>query len=466
MMKEESTTTEITSQHNSFNSKKNKVYSNSKEKIDIDIKNDDKIIIKSKNNKTRPETPSIDVIAIRNQGDSGNSSVIKNFSSLFKQIVTNENKNFLEGDINMIEYLISKYSCISISNVSQIIKLHLKINAEYNMLNQFGEKLPNLKELKLNNSNIPSISDLGSNFSNLQLLNMDNCNLSDLTGLVCFNNLKEFSAKDNKINDLFEIDGLSNLQYLQLQSNKIEDLENITFISNLEKLKILILKDNPITENKEYYNSIKEYIPWLEQLDVEYNQILSFENPSFNSTGSSFYNNSNGSNKNTKSNLKKIGILSGSNLPCYDNDKEKEININKSEIFSKLDKSLAESMTTNSHTNNNSFLNSHSTFKSIKNKNTSNDNSLFQSKNSNVLNINIDNTKLIKLNKLNPVKLKSSEDKEQNEKNQMKKVFANHNDYLDLDQEKEEIIKKLSKPSKIIDSTKQLKSPIKQSISK
>ena len=231
-----------------------------------------------KNILKRPETPCIDIVAIRNNSEV-NSGKIKNFTNLFKQIIENKNKNFLEGNVNIIEYIISKYCTIPIKDVKNIMKLNLVINSDYGLLNQFGEKLPFLRELKLSGSKIPSIIDLGSNFKNLRVLNLDNCNLSDLTGLVCLNNLVELSAKNNKLSDLFEIESLSNnLKYLQLENNEIEDIENILFLSSLNELEILVLKQNPISRHEDYKKNIIKYIPWLKELDIEYKQKLHYDN--------------------------------------------------------------------------------------------------------------------------------------------------------------------------------------------
>ena len=418
-------------------------------------------------NKIRPETPYVDVIAIRNSGE--NKNIYKNFNHLFKQIVNNENKHFIEGDLNMIEYMISRHCNINISNVSQLVKLNLKVNSEYNLLNQFGEKLPNLKELKLSGSFIPSIEDLGSNFKNLVVLNLDNCQLQDLSGLICFENLRELSIKNNKIYDLFEIDGCPKLIYLNLENNNIEETENITFLSNLEDLQKLNLSGNPITNCKDYSQRIKDYLPWLSEIDSDFTQILKFENPNFNNSNNStssgffageieddFLNKQNF--KNTSKMLEKISINDKASIEnLYENNK---------------DISLRDSITTNSNSNN-SLLLTNSTFKSnikkqipsLNNSNNQEKNSLAQSaiiaeneqsnifsinpKESNVININFDDTKLQKLNKLNPVKLKPFKNEEKEEKNNMKKVFAAHNQILNLEQEKEELIKKLNK-SKVI----------------
>ena len=434
-----------------------------------------------KTKKIRPETPSIDVVAIRNMGENSGNNILKNFSVLFKQIVLNENKNFLEGDVNMIEYLISKHSKININNVCKLIKLNLKINSEFNLLNQFGERLPILKELKLTNSVIPSIEDLGSNFKNLVVLIMDNCYLKDLSGIICFENLEEFSAKNNRIYDLFASDTI----YLKIslyKNNKVEDLENITFLSGLENLHTLILKDNPIANNTQYLENLRIQIPWIQELDIDYQQKVHYENPkldSKNSTSSSeFYlKESLKDSKNSKDfvydlttkenvekysrKLEKINVNT-SIKDLKDNKSQEFYDVNKSEVFSLGGgKSYVGDSSLTTNTNSNSLMASHSTFKSNNNKNnfntsqntltqssmTSLHNSIFnmENRNSNILNINIDNNKLLALNKLNPVKLKNNGKDITNEKNEIKKVLAKHSQYVEINQEKEIMMKKLNK---------------------
>lgn len=132
----------------------------------------------------RPETPHIDLLAIRNIRKNEPDQIIKNFSSFVKQIIDTENEKFLNGEINLIEYIISKYTNVNINNLNDLEKLSIKINAEFGLLNQFGQKLPNLKELRLNGSNIISISSIGTEFRYLRILLVNNCNIKDLSGKI------------------------------------------------------------------------------------------------------------------------------------------------------------------------------------------------------------------------------------------------------------------------------------------
>ena len=353
---------------------------------------------------SRPQTPCIDIIQIRNNGDITNSQ-IKNFSSFFKQIIDNKNKNFIEGDINMIDYIISKYTNTNIKEIHNLRKINLKLLSEYGLLNQFGERLPLLSELKLTGSNIPFISDLGSSFKNLVVLNMDNCNLSDLSGLVCFENLIEFSAKNNKITDLFEIEALCSLKYVQLENNKIEDLENIVFLSSLDKLEFISLRGNPICDNEDYHNAISNYLSYVKVKNSEYSQYIHFDN------------------------------LSNKSLVILSKEAEKESikqlladnTIDEMNMTNKFDNESLKTTTTNS------LRNSTITIKSVN-----------QKLNNNVFNFNYSNSNTIiclpQKTQLKPIKLKEKEEKED-----IKKLFEKHDNCLNLEHEKDIIMSKLNK---------------------
>ena len=136
-------------------------------------------------NSKRQPTPHIDLInsnSINIRDIKRNDNQIKSFSVFMKQIVDSNNENFLNGDINIIEYIISKHTGIPLDEIKSLEKLSLKINKDFDILNQFGQYLPNLIELRLNYSGINSIEDIGSSFKNLKMLQITNCNMKELTG--------------------------------------------------------------------------------------------------------------------------------------------------------------------------------------------------------------------------------------------------------------------------------------------
>ena len=218
----------------------------------------------------RPQTASIIIDSKSNEESLERESLLKNFSNFMRQIVENENDKFLNGDINLIDYVISKYLKIDISSLNTLNKLAIKINGSYGLLNQFGQRLTKLIYLKLNNSFIPSINDLGTNFRNLKIIQINNCQLKDLGGLICFEHLEVFEAKNNQISDLIELEMCMSLKKLDLENNLIENIQNIYFLSSLDGLIYLNLLKNPI---QNYEEKIKNLLPNLRELNIPNNDL-------------------------------------------------------------------------------------------------------------------------------------------------------------------------------------------------
>jgi len=185
------------------------------------------------------------------------SSINKNESNI------NINKNdedILKGKTNIIDKVIYKHMPSSAD--SKVIKIHegltsltLKIDKNFNMMNDIGFRLPNLIELNLQNSEIESIIDIGTSFNKLEKLNVSNCGLNDLSGLICFKNLKELYASNNKINDLIDIEMCDELKIIDLSNNLIDNEDNLLFLNSCQKLRKVILVGNKIkTYNKDLIN--------------------------------------------------------------------------------------------------------------------------------------------------------------------------------------------------------------------
>ena len=178
-------------------------------------------------------------------------SINNNFNSKEINKKNKHDEEILEGNINIIDKIIQKY--IPASNDNKIIKIHpglthlsLKIDKNFNMLNDIGYRLPNLLELNLSNSDLESIMDIGTTFKKLEKLNVSNCGLSDLNGIICFQNLKELIASKNKINDLIYIEMCEEIKIIDLSYNLIEDENNLLFLNSCPKLQKIILTGNKI----------------------------------------------------------------------------------------------------------------------------------------------------------------------------------------------------------------------------
>ena len=187
---------------------------------------------------------------------------MKNYSvSEYKNIVSSINNNkspiyknkteeeILEGKINIIDKVIQKH--MPSSNDSKVISIHpgltsisLKIDKNFNMMNDIGYRLPNLIELNLEGSEIESIMDIGTSFNKLEKLNVSGCGLTDLSGIICFQNLKELNASNNKITDLIDIEMCEELRILDLSNNLISNENNLLFLNSCPNLKKVILNGN------------------------------------------------------------------------------------------------------------------------------------------------------------------------------------------------------------------------------
>ena len=266
--------------------------------------------------RARPETPHVFIgenIQSRQSPNNNakNDLILRNFSNFMRQIVDNENDKFLNGDINVIDYVLAKYLKLNITEIQNLRKLNIKINGSYGLLNQFGQRLVNLKFLKLNDSFIQSIDDLGSNFKNLKILQINNCKLKELNGIICFQQLEILEAKNNEISDLIELEMSTSLVKINLENNLIEDEQNIYFLSSLDNLEYINLMGNPI---KNYEKKLKELLPNLKEIDVQ-KEICDDED---------IYNNYN--DNDDFGNTNKI-ILSSSNNSIKSNKEDKKDNI-------------------------------------------------------------------------------------------------------------------------------------------
>lgn len=251
--------------------------------------------------RARPETPHVFIgenIQSRQSPNNNakNDLILRNFSNFMRQIVDNENDKFLNGDINVIDYVLAKYLKLNITEIQNLRKLNIKINGSYGLLNQFGQRLVNLKFLKLNDSFIQSIDDLGSNFKNLKILQINNCKLKELSGIICFEQLEILEAKNNEISDLIELEMSTSLVKINLENNLIEDEQNIYFLSSLDNLEYINLRGNPI---KNYEKKLKELLPNLKEIDVQ--KEICEEEDIYNND----YNNDFNNNTNNKINIKK-----------------------------------------------------------------------------------------------------------------------------------------------------------------
>ncbi|XP_051823424.1 leucine-rich repeat-containing protein 56 isoform X2 [Antechinus flavipes] len=171
----------------------------------------------------------------------------------------------------------SKLALAQVEDLRQVTVLEMCVDTRENSLGNFGAHLPNLSQLKLNNSLLASIRDLGSSLSHLQILWMVRCGLADLDGISSLRSLKELYMSYNNISDLSQICLLEHLEVLDLEGNNIENIEQVRYLSLCKKLNMLTLEGNLIclrpdpeaaqAPDYNYRAEVKKLIPHLQFLD-------------------------------------------------------------------------------------------------------------------------------------------------------------------------------------------------------
>ncbi|KAM6322058.1 leucine-rich repeat-containing protein 56 [Podargus strigoides] len=184
-----------------------------------------------------------------------------------------------DGELLKDEYLSPKKlkALTGVDDLQQVKVLEMRVNTRESSLGNLGVYLPNLRELKLNNSFLVSVRDLGTRLSHLRVLWMTCCGLSDLDGISSCSSVKELYIAYNNISDLSQLLWLDHLEVLDLEGNNIEDIDQMQYLGLCCKLSRLTLEGNliclkPNAESAEepdynYRVEIKKHIPHLEYLD-------------------------------------------------------------------------------------------------------------------------------------------------------------------------------------------------------
>nr|XP_041572498.1 leucine-rich repeat-containing protein 56 isoform X2 [Taeniopygia guttata] len=150
-----------------------------------------------------------------------------------------------------------------VDDLQQVKALEMRVDTREISLGNFGVHLPNLRELKLNNSLLVSVRDLGTSLSHLCVLWMARCGLSDLDGISSCSSLK--------------LTWLDHIEVLDLEGNNIEDINQMQYLRLCCKLSHLTVEGNliclkPNAESAEdpdynYRAEVKKLIPHLKYLD-------------------------------------------------------------------------------------------------------------------------------------------------------------------------------------------------------
>ncbi|KAI4885031.1 hypothetical protein NFI96_017708 [Prochilodus magdalenae] len=162
-------------------------------------------------------------------------------------------------------------------DLDHVSTLEMCVDTRQNTLGNFGVYLPNLVQLKMNNSLILSVRDLGTTLSHIQVLSLVRCGLADLDGIPSLFSLKELYVAYNNVSDLSQISMLEQLELLDLEGNNVDDLVQVQYLGLCRQLKTLSLEGNPVCTcphpgtsevcEYNYRSAVRKLIPQLHYLD-------------------------------------------------------------------------------------------------------------------------------------------------------------------------------------------------------
>ncbi|KAF7702251.1 leucine-rich repeat-containing protein 56 isoform X1 [Silurus meridionalis] len=162
-------------------------------------------------------------------------------------------------------------------DLQQVTSLEMCVDTRQTILGNLGVHLPNLVQLKMNNSLILSVRDLGITLSHLQVLSLVRCGLTDLEGLPSLSLLKELYVAYNNVSDLSQVCMLEQLELVDLEGNNVDDLVQVQYLGLCGKLKTLTLEGNPVctcprpgalqVSEYSYRSAVRKLIPQLQVLD-------------------------------------------------------------------------------------------------------------------------------------------------------------------------------------------------------
>ena len=101
--------------------------------------------------------------------------------------------------------------------------LQMAVDSEFVPLGSLGERLPQLEQLKLNGSSLPSLRLIGSSLTRVRVLWLCRCGLRELDNLWAVPELQELYLAFNDIEQLSPIHEAEQLQVLDLEANLVAD---------------------------------------------------------------------------------------------------------------------------------------------------------------------------------------------------------------------------------------------------
>uniref|UniRef100_A0A7S1WGN7 Uncharacterized protein n=1 Tax=Alexandrium catenella TaxID=2925 RepID=A0A7S1WGN7_ALECA len=160
--------------------------------------------------------------------------------------------------------------CTGQEDLEQVDFVELQVDAvgSSQRVECLGELLPNLQQLRLNQSSICTIRDLGTSLTRLRVLWLCRASVQDLGGVNALPVLEELYVSFNDIRELSPLCTHEALQVLDLEGNLVEDLEEVKALQAVASLRELNLSLNPLRrEGGAVREAVLAALPQVEVLD-------------------------------------------------------------------------------------------------------------------------------------------------------------------------------------------------------
>jgi len=156
---------------------------------------------------------------------------------------------------------------VGMDDLEAVRTLEIRVDVSEASASLIGERMPNLRELKLSGSHLSSLRELGTSLKHLEVLWVSRCGLTDLEGLTAFPALTELYASFNDIADLSGIGGVDTLELLDLDSNSVAQLHQLNNLTGCDALTSITLEGNPVEKDRLFREHLSKTLPNLEYLD-------------------------------------------------------------------------------------------------------------------------------------------------------------------------------------------------------
>jgi hypothetical protein len=178
------------------------------------------------------------------------------------------NSIFMELDGGISEEFLRQYTGNDKLDETEFLELQVDAVSGSQRVECLGHLLPNLLQLRMNQSSIRSLRDLGTGLSRLRVLWLCRSSLQDLGGITSMPVLEELYVSFNDVRELSPLLTHEALHVLDLEGNLIEDFNEVKALKAVPTLREINLSLNPFLKSGNLSRAqVLNDLPQIEVLD-------------------------------------------------------------------------------------------------------------------------------------------------------------------------------------------------------